>query len=157
MSGRDLSSIIGYLAVVSIFGGCGGHPPQQYSEVSKIESKRARTLGDRTGQYLMTGDRDNLKATFISEVRSLPISQFNSSLDEVLEHYGQPIELQFKSEEILTGAQDPVSRIWYAMRTTKHDKWSHFLIIDIVVEDNDLAVSRFSIVDFPHGIPEFLR
>jgi hypothetical protein len=48
-------------------------------------------------------------------------------------------------------------KFWYAAKTTKYEKGSHFLIVEVVPDGGELAVSSFAIVNFPLGIPETLK
>jgi hypothetical protein len=92
---------------------------------------------------------------------SITDEQFDSMVLQVLESYGRPLGLEFKQEEsgskmYSDGGTKPVEKFWYAAKTTKYEN-GYFLIVEVVPDGSTLAVSSFSMVNFPLGVPENLR
>lgn len=89
-------------------------------------------------------------------------SSFGSVIEEMFNVYGRPLDAEYKKDNIGrktgTGGYDkPVRKFWYATRTTKYDKESIYLTVEIVPDGSGLASSGFSMVTFPMGVPEYLK
>jgi len=83
-------------------------------------------------------------------------------VDQINETYGRTLAFEFKQEEsgqeiYDNGKTKQLCKFWYAIRTTKFQQGSHFSIVEVVPEDNGLAVSSFSTVSFPSGLPQNLK
>jgi hypothetical protein len=83
-------------------------------------------------------------------------------LEKIYSAYGKPLEVEYKKDDAGyriydTGERKPMRKFWYAVRTTKHEKGTHFLFTEIVPDGDSLACVTFSIVTFTHGIPPDLR
>ena len=48
-------------------------------------------------------------------------------------------------------------KFWYAVRTTKYEKGSVYLNVEVVPDDSGLAMSGFSLVTFSDGVPQSLK
>jgi hypothetical protein len=100
-----------------------------------------------------------LEKTFQNGVNS---EALNSIVQQMIEVYGKPMEFEFKQDEsgskdYADGSTRPLRKFWYAAKTTKFEKGSHFLIVEVVPDGDRLAVTSFAIVNFPVGIPETLK
>jgi len=88
--------------------------------------------------------------------------ELNSTLEQMMQVYGKPIDFELKQEEsgskvYADGTTKAMRKLWYAAKTTKYEKGSHFLIVEIVPDGDKLAVSSFAIVNFPVGIRDTLK
>ena len=76
--------------------------------------------------------------------------------------YGKPIDAEFKRDEIGrktgTGGYDkPLRKFWYALRTTKYERGTVYLNVEVVPDDGALASSGFAMVTFPLGVPPSMK
>ena len=83
-------------------------------------------------------------------------------LDQIYKAYGTPLEFDFKQAEFGTknypdGQVKEMSKFWYAARTSKFDKGDHFLFVEVVKDEPDVAFSSFAIVRFAGEVPPSLR
>jgi hypothetical protein len=103
--------------------------------------------------------RSKLENTFQATIDE---RQFDSMLDQMIRENGKLLEVEFKQDELGTktypeGHTKPMLKFWYAVRTTRYEKGSHFLIVEVVPDGSSLAISSFAIVTFPSGIPSALK
>ena len=130
---------------------------------TSITSNQARYLGDSIAKDLLTGDINNLHQKLESAFRdSVSDQQLKSILQQMTEVYGKPINFEFKQEEVgskvyADGTTKAMRKLWYAAKTTKYETGSHFLIVEIVLDGDELFVASFAIVDFPLGVPDSLK
>lgn len=128
-----------------------------------IDRETARELSDGFESALVKNDRkyvySKLERTYRDAVSE---RQFNSTLDQIDSAYGKVLAFEFKQDEVgtkeyETGETKPMRKFWYAITTTKFQKGSHFSIIEVVEDGTSLAVSSFSVVSFPAGVPSNLK
>ncbi len=127
-----------------------------------MDGLTARNLSDRVANELIQDPRDNRDSMESAFRDTVTANDFNSILDQMVQVYGKPIEFEFKREELgskvyADGTTKAMRKFWYAANTTKYEKGSHFLIVEVVPDGGNVAVSSFAIVDFPLGIPETLQ
>ena len=88
---------------------------------------------------------------------------FGSVIDQMFAIYGKSFEAEYKMDDVgrkigSGGYDKPMRKFWYAIRTTKYKKGSHFLTVEIVPDEGGLASSGFTTVTFPLGaIPHSLK
>jgi hypothetical protein len=127
------------------------------------DSNASRLLSDSVADDLLQDRRGSIGAKFEEDFRkSVAPKEFDSVLSEMFRVYGKPLEFEFKQDELGSKSYSdskikPMRRFWYAARTTKYEKGSYFLIVEVVPDDGGLAVSSFSMVNFPLGVPLNLR
>ena len=138
-------------------------PRVDQADESSVDRNAARTLSDSVANDLLQDDRDAIQSKFEKVLRaSTTDKEFNSMLSQVFELYGKPLEFEFKQDEsgskkYSDGETRPMRKFWYAAKTTRYEKGSYFLIVEVVPDDGTLAVSSFSMVNFPLGVPETLK
>jgi hypothetical protein len=112
---------------------------------------------------LIAGRREYVLAKTEEAFRSaVDDRQFESMLNQMIETYGKPLQFEFKQDELGgklygSGIQKEVRKFWYAAKTTKYEKGFCFLLVEVVPDDDHLAISSFAMVTFPSGIPESLK
>lgn len=85
-----------------------------------------------------------------------------SILEPVLTYGGKPLEAEFKAADegeklYPDGTRRPMLKLWYAVRTTKSEKGTYFMFVEVVPEESGLACSAFSIVSFVGSVPHHLQ
>ena len=151
------------LVFAILLSACGRRASSSETERFPIESTTARNLSDRVASDLIHDRRSILRDTMENAFReTVEANDFDSIIDQMLQVYGRPIEFEFKQEELgsklyADGTTKAMRKFWYAAETTKYEKGSHFLIVEVVPDGGELAVSSFAIVNFPLGIPETLK
>lgn len=154
---------VALLTLAILLSSCGRRAPGSETEQSQIESTSARNLSDRVADDLIHDRRNILRERMEKAFRdTVAANDFDSTIDQMLQVYGQPIELEFKQEELGSklhsdGTTKAMRKFWYAAKTTKYDEGSHFLVVEVVPDGRELAVSSFAVVNFPLGIPETLK
>lgn len=154
---------IAALAFAIVFHTACGGPLTKPQPHSLIASSTARELADSTANDLLKDRLESLHPKLEKNFRnSVNNEALNSIVGQMIEAYGTPMEFEFKldepgSKDYADGTTKPMRKVWYAAKTTKFDKGSHFLIVEVVPDGDGLAVSSFAIVNFPIGIPENLR
>ncbi len=150
------------LATAILAYGCSGKVELE-TQRFPIDSAAARHLGDQVAKDLEADNRDALRERMESAfTNTVSAKEFDDICNQMVEIYGRPIEFEFKQEELGSkfdahGATTPMRKFWYAAKTTKYDKGSHFLIVEIIRDQGEVAVSSFAIVNFPLGVPETLK
>lgn len=155
--------IAGILALAILVSACGRQGSTLEIERSSIDSTAARNLSDLLANDLIHDRRNTIRGRMENAFRDMvAANDFDSIIDQMVHFYGRPIEFEFKQEELGSkiypdGTTKPMRKFWYAAKTTKYEKDSHFLIVEVVRDGKELAVSSFAIVSFPMGIPETLK
>jgi hypothetical protein len=76
--------------------------------------------------------------------------------------YGKPLDVEYKMDQLGrkagTGGYDkPMRKFWYATRTSKYEKGTVFLTVEVVPDEGQLASSGVAMVTFPMGAPSSLK
>ena len=155
------------IAFLLLFVACIKPPiitPSSQAEADKaINLERARKLSDSVADNLLKDDRASLRNLMEKGFRDYYTdASFSSLIDQMFAAYGKPLDVEYKMDELgrKTGAggyDKPVRKFWYATQTTKYQKGTVFLIVEVVPDEGALAVSAFSLVTFPDGIPPSLK
>lgn len=128
-----------------------------------MDHSAARKLSDSLVDDLTNDRRENIRArtekAFQDEVGE---RQFNLMLEQMLEANGKLLEHELKQEEVgsklyADSQSKPMIKFWYAVRTTRYEMGSHFLIVEVVPDGDGLAVSSFAIVTFSQEVPPALK
>ncbi|MFT3882875.1 MAG: hypothetical protein QM703_24875 [Gemmatales bacterium] len=128
-----------------------------------IDGEKARTMADQVAKYLCGENQELLYEMMEKAFRdSIPNEQFSKTMQGLFSVYGKPITADYKQVEygkkFTSGSWKPLHTYWYAVQTSKHPKGTHFLIVQIILEEKELAVSSMQIVTFPLGkIPPMLQ
>lgn len=130
---------------------------------NSAEREAARQLSDSMADDLVNNRRAALLAKMERELRDATGAEaFNLAVDQMLAAYGSPVEAEYRMDEIGTktypdGRSKPMRKFWYAVRTTAHERGSHFLFIEVTTDEQGPAGSSFAIVTFPAGVPPALQ
>jgi len=130
---------------------------------SSEEREKARRLSDSIVDNLVRDSRTDLRAKMERGMRDYyDEKSFSSIVDQMFGMYGKPLEAEYKMDDVGSktypdGQSKPMRKFWYSVRTTKHEKGSHYLFVEIVPDEGGLAGSSFAIVTFPLGAPPALR
>lgn len=140
-----------------------GKCPNQVPSETSIDPIAARKLSDALAEDLLKLEKRKIWEKGERPFRdAVDDQQFAAMLNQMFRTYGTPLEFDFKQGELGTksyadGQIKPIWKFWYAARTTKHEKGSHFLIVEVVKDDPDLAFASFAIVSFDKEVPANLR
>jgi len=155
------------LALLIVFVGCIKPPiitPSSQAEAEKaIDHEQARKLSDSVADNLVKDDRSNIRKSMEKGFRDYyDDASFASLIDQMFTAYGKPLDLEYKMDELgrKTGAggyDKPMRKFWYASRTSKYEKGTVYLIVEIVPDQGALAASSVSLVTFPMGVPPSLK
>jgi hypothetical protein len=108
---------------------------------------------------------DRLEAAFAKMERryreAASVADLRRGVDEVEAAYGQLLEYQYKTRQDAARLYPdqtikPVSKIWFAARTGKHET-GVYSAVEVVPDDGQPAVAAFSTVTFPNQLPDALR
>lgn len=161
-AGSRLLKVIPLALAIVVLSDCGRLGPTPEAQ-SAIDSNKARELGNSIANDLLRdsvkGLHQKLEKAFRDSVKE---EELNSILEQMAQVYGKPMDFEFKQEELgskvyVDGTTKAMRKLWYAAKTTKYEKGSHFLIVEVVPDGDKLAVSSFAIVNFPLGIPDTLK
>jgi hypothetical protein len=165
MSGKrriKSGEVIPLILTIAVLSSCdrlkstSGAPPN-------IDISEARKLGDSVTSDVLRHDLKDLHKKLEKPFRDLANEEnLNSMLMQMIQVYGRPVDFEFKKQELSSkvypdGTSKVMRELWYSTQTTKYEKGSHFLLIEVVPDEGTLAVSSFAIVNFPLGIPETLQ
>jgi len=155
------------LALMILFAGCIKPPiitPSSQAEAERaIDQGQARQLSDSIADNLLKDDRPNLRKSMEKGFRDYyDDASFASLIDRMFATYGKPLEVEYKMDEIgrktgSGGYDKPVRKYWYAARTSKYEKGTVYLVVEIVPDEGGLAGSSVSLVTFPLGVPPSLK
>jgi hypothetical protein len=124
--------------------------------------ENAKNLSDSFVKNLISDAREEAWMKTSDEFRKVvQKTSFDPTLDSMFDIYGKPTECEYKMvEEIKTIDSSHLlilpKRFWYACATTKYEKGNYFLFVE-VISNQVISVSRFSIVNFPFGVPPNLK
>jgi len=138
--------------------------PESQAEADKaIDHEQARKLSDSIADNLQKDNRPMLRNAMEKTFRDyVDDAGFASMIDRMFAAYGKPLDVEYKMDELGrktgTGGYDkPLRKFWYAMRTTKYEKGTVFLIVEIVPDEGHLAGSGVSMVTFSVDVPPALK
>ena len=154
-------------AFLMLFSGCGRLPiitPSSQAEADKaIDHERARELSDSIASNLVKDDRAAIRNSMEKALRdNCDDSCFSAVIDQMFAVYGKAMQVEYKMDELgrrtgSGGYDKPMRKFWYTTRTSKHEKGTVFLIVEIVPDMGSLATSTVSLVTFQRGVPESLK
>ena len=161
ITARTAYVMFGMILTVLTFsiGACSNQAPSEMS----IDPVVARKVSDALAENLIKGERRKIWEKAERAFRDAVDDQrFAAMIDQMFRTYGTPVELEFKQGELGTkidanGQIKPMWKFWYAARTTKYEKGSHFLFVEVVKDGPNLAFASFAIVTFDNGVPQNLR
>lgn len=155
------------LALVITFAGCVKPPiitPASQAEADKaIDRERARTLSDSIADNLLKNDRPLLRNAMEKGFRDYyDDAAFASFIDQMFAMFGKPLDVEYKMDELggktgPGGYDKPMRKFWYATRTTKYEKGTVFLTVEVVPDEGHLASSGVALVTFPVSVPPALK
>lgn len=160
MAHRNL--IVLLIAVVLAIG-CAKTPTGDKTGESVVDREAARQLSDKTVDDMINGRGAAIRANSETTFRAtMSDEQFNQTLARMSLTYGQPLEAEFKFDESgyeprTVGGRKPMRKFWYAVKTAKHEKGTHFIFVQVVPDGERLACSAYSMVTFPNGVPTQLQ
>jgi len=138
--------------------------PASQAEADKaIDHEQARELSDSIADNLRKNDRPKLRNAMEKGFGDYyDDAAFASLIDRMFTVYGQPIDVEYKMDQLGrktgTGGYDkPMRKFWYATRTTKYEKGTVFLTVEVVPDEGHLASSGVALVTFPMGVPPWLK
>ena len=138
--------------------------PSSNSETkATVDAEKARTISDAIVDNVIKDRREDLRGRMEKGFRDYYDEKSMGSIIELMfDTYGKPLEAEYKIDEAgwKTGSgaySKPVRKFWYAVRTTKYEKGTHFITVEIVPDEGGLACSSFAIVNFPVGVPDNLQ
>jgi len=138
--------------------------PASQAEADKaIDHEQARKLSDSIANDLVTDDRSNIRKSMERGFRDYyDDAAFTSLIDQMFAAYGKPVDVEYKMDELGrktgTGGYDkPMRKFWYATQTSKYEKGTVYLIVEVVPDEGELAASTVSLVTFPAGAPPSLK
>ena len=138
--------------------------PESQAEADKaIDHEQARKLSDSIADHLLKDDRPMLRNAMEKGFRdNYDDAAFASLIDQMYAVYGKPLDVEYKMDHLGrktgTGGYDkPMRKFWYATRTTKYEKGTVFLTVEVVPDDGHLASSGVAMVTFPMGAPPALK
>src|ERR1043166_6630335 len=117
--------------------------PASQAEADKaINIEQARKISDSIADNLLKDDRAKLRALMEKGFRNyFDDASFASLIDRMFAAYGKPLEVEYKMDELgrktgSGGYDKPVRKFWYATRTSKYDKGTVYLVVEIVPDDD---------------------
>lgn len=147
------------LALLVVLAGCAKPPiitPSSQAEADKaIDHQQARKLSDSISESLLKNDRPMLRNAMEKGFRDYyDDAAFGSLIDRMFVMYGNPLDVEYKMDELgrktVTGGYDkPMRKFWYATRTSRYEKGTVYLIVEVVPDEGHLASSGVVLVTFP--------
>jgi hypothetical protein len=138
--------------------------PESQAEADKaIDHEQARKLSDSIADNLRKNDRPMLRNAMEKGFRDYyDAAAFASLIDQMFAVYGKPLDVEYKMDELgrktgSGGYDKPMRKFWYATRTTKYEKGTVFLAVEVVPDEGHFASSGVALVTFPVGVPPALK
>ena len=128
-----------------------------------IDHEQARKLSDSIANNLLKNDRPMLRNSMEKGFRDYYDDvAFASLIDQMYAMYGKPLDVEYKMDQLGrktgTGGYDkPMRKFWYATRTSKYEKGTVFLTVEVVSDEGQLASAGVAMVTFPMGAPSSLK
>jgi hypothetical protein len=145
---------------VSIATACGTNRDGS-SESINVEA--ARRVADQAADYYMENNGEKLYEVMGEEFKSsYTLNQLNLVIEQLYEMYGKPVEHKYRHAELgdklySSGETKPLAKFRYSLLTTKSANEQYFLVVDVVPEGTDLAVSFLGVTRFIGDIPPWLK
>lgn len=155
--------IIVLIIVAFLAANCAKTPTNQPDAAAAVDRAAARQLSDKIVDDMINNRGADIRAKSETTMRAASSDeQFIQTLARMNLTYGQPLEAEFKTEESgieprEKGGAKPMRKFWYAVKTAKHAKGTHFIFVQIVPDGEQLACSAYSMVTFPKGVPPQLQ
>jgi hypothetical protein len=156
-----------FLPLLLVLVGCVKPPiitPASQAEADRaINIEKARKLSDAITDNLLKNNPSALRQLMEKGLRDyVDDAAYASLIDRMFDAYGKPLEVEYKMDELGRktgegGYDKPVRKFWYATRTSKYDKGTVYLIVEIVPDEGALAGSSVSLVTFAAGVPPSLK
>ncbi len=138
-------------------------PASQANAEAAIDREKARAVSESIVADVIKGDRAHLRSEMEKGFRDYYDEKtFSSIVDQMFAMYGKALDAEYKMDGLGrktgTGGYDkPMRKFWYAVGTTKHEKGTVYLTVEVVPDGDGLASSGVSMVTFPLGIPDGLK
>jgi hypothetical protein len=155
------------LSLLILLPGCVKPPiitPASQAEANKaVDHEQARKLSDSVADYLLKDERASLRQSMEKAFREhYDDASVSGLFDQMVTMYGKPLQVDYKMDELGRktgdgGYDKPMRKFWYAVKTTKYEKGTVYLIVEVVPDEASLAVSSFSLVTFSDGVPPSLK
>ncbi|MGH7740198.1 MAG: hypothetical protein ACREL1_08650 [bacterium] len=139
--------------------GCGSAPPLE------INLEQAKKLGDKVAlDYFDNNSKDlypRLNEGFHTEVHNA--KDLAKVLHRIRFLYGEPTSYTYKvvtyGHRLMGAEQKSYADVWYVLRTKLYPKGDHYLKIEVLQADGAtfLDVGGFGVLDFPKGLPAYLK
>ena len=160
-----IRSTLPLIAVLML--GCSGPlsspPAPEKNAETTIDREEALKLSHGLVRDLIADDRAQIFQKMQSGFQEHSAQRsMDSIIDSMILMYGELLESEFKMDTVgrkvgIGGYDKPVRKFWYAIRTTKHEKGTVYLFVEVVPDGDALAATGFSMVTFPLGTPEDMK
>lgn len=135
---------------------------EELTATSIIDAKKAREFSDNLAKAIIEDRYREIYSKMEKPFRdAIAEKDLPQTLEKLYAVYGKPSEVEYKMTdvgfEMRNDQKRPVHKNWYAVKTSKVEKGTYFLFIDIVPNGDFLTCSSFAIVNFPQGIPSQLK
>jgi hypothetical protein len=158
---RVLLSIL--TAVLALSVSCG--PRSEHPDGNTINYSGALNISDQVANDLIQDDSHDLFKVldegFTTRVNS--VEELEKVLQTMYKQYGKPTFVQLKASQAGYRADGPHERprrsFWYACATTKYQIGQYFIKVEVVpaLDYDRLVTSGFGIIDYPQGVPNYLK
>jgi len=153
------------LLAISFAVSCGSPAKneQNVPDESAVDREQARQLSDKVVEDFKNRSYAALRADTETSFREANSEdQFRQMVNKMDFAFGKLTEAEFKFDEYsfevdAKKQKRPMRKFWYAVKTAKHEKGTHFFFVNVVRDADRLAASEFSIVNFPQGVPPQLK
>ena len=128
-----------------------------------IDEAESRAFSDSVVEDLLNDDRDGLLSKLESSAREYyKTERFDTLMENLFDAFGKPLRVEYKKNMVgqkanAVGSVKPMRKFWYAVETTKFKIGTHFVFVEVVEEEKQLASSGFAIVHFPLGVPDDMK
>ena len=127
---------------------------------SSIDAQEARTFSDALVDDMIHDRRENISAKVDASFQKAGPQYLNSSVDNMINQYGRPLECSYKMNEVGyrtdSEGKRPMRKFWYSAQTTKYPN-GYYLFVEVVPGNNGLRTTGFALVTFPNGAPSNLQ
>lgn len=154
--------LIALIGLTSCWG-CSVRPTVSRELAPSVEPHSARAVSDSLESALMRDARQEIRSKLEKALqKALDGGNLNDVLDQIIAEYGKPLSSDYKYAEAgirlyANGERKPMRRIWYALETAKFGKGSHFLVVEVVPDEESLKIASFSVVSFSAEVPPNLK
>ena len=158
---RVLIFVLAGAAVV--FASCDSKP--EHPDGNTINYSGALNIADQVANDLIQDDSHDLFKVldegFTTRVNN--VDELEKVLQAMYKQYGKPTFVQLKASQTGYRADGPHERprrsFWYACGTTKYPIGQYFVKVEVVpaLDYDRLVTSGFGIIDYPQGVPDYLK